>query len=249
MGMTCQSSSGAVRGCQRRCPSCSRQGNLPAGRRVPLRSSACPSACLPAWPNVDACFFATLAGLCCCCSLQVLKLESRKPRPERGLTVVTQLSLERFQMLENQCGTWPFQVGGPTEGRGVGYGVGLVLMLAAASVCLPACPPCLPARTDLCRAFHPPFLLLSYLAATCLAPAHLPLLNRRSLRCSTSHCLRVAPSPEPSHTPPLPAPAPALPLVNRRSLRCSTSRCSRGASSRLKSRCGIDAPWMWGWQR
>jgi hypothetical protein len=167
MGMTCQSSSGAVRGCQRRCPSCSRQGNLPAGRRVPLRSSACPSACLPAWPNVDACFFATLAGLCCCCSLQVLKLESRKPRPERGLTVVTQLSLERFQMLENQCGTWPFQVGGPTEGRGVGYGVGLVLMLAAASVCLPACPPCLPARTDLCRAFHPP----SCYSATSQLPA------------------------------------------------------------------------------
>ena len=40
---------------------------------------------------------------------QVLKLESLKPRPARGLTVVTQLSLERFQMLENQCSTWPFQ--------------------------------------------------------------------------------------------------------------------------------------------
>lgn len=42
---------------------------------------------------------------------QVLKLESRKPRPARGLTVVTQLSLERFQMLENQCTTWPLQAG------------------------------------------------------------------------------------------------------------------------------------------
>lgn len=41
---------------------------------------------------------------------QVLKLESSKPRPERGLTVVTQLSLERFQMLENQCSTWPLQI-------------------------------------------------------------------------------------------------------------------------------------------
>lgn len=41
---------------------------------------------------------------------QVLKLESSKPRPVRGLTVVTQLSLERFQMLENQCSTWPLQV-------------------------------------------------------------------------------------------------------------------------------------------
>ena len=40
----------------------------------------------------------------------VLKLESKKPRPERGLTVVTQLSLERFQMLDNQCSVWPYQV-------------------------------------------------------------------------------------------------------------------------------------------
>ncbi|KAL4420519.1 hypothetical protein ABPG75_010175 [Micractinium tetrahymenae] len=41
---------------------------------------------------------------------QVLKLESTKPRPARGLTIVTQLSLERFQMLENQCSTWPLQI-------------------------------------------------------------------------------------------------------------------------------------------
>lgn len=40
----------------------------------------------------------------------VLSLVSRKARPERGLTVVTQLSLERFQMLGNQCSNWPFQV-------------------------------------------------------------------------------------------------------------------------------------------
>jgi hypothetical protein len=30
-------------------------------------------------------------------------LRSNKPRPERGLTVVTQLSLERLGMLEIQC--------------------------------------------------------------------------------------------------------------------------------------------------
>lgn len=41
---------------------------------------------------------------------QVLKLESRKPRPAHAVTVVTQLSLERFQMLENQCTTWPHQI-------------------------------------------------------------------------------------------------------------------------------------------
>lgn len=51
---------------------------------------------------------------------QVLKLESRKPRPAHAVTVVTQLSLERFQMLENQCTTWPHQVGGGSGSRMAG---------------------------------------------------------------------------------------------------------------------------------
>ena len=40
----------------------------------------------------------------------MLRLESNKPRPAHGLTIVTQLSLERFTMLENQCTTWPHQI-------------------------------------------------------------------------------------------------------------------------------------------
>eukprot|EP00887_Chlorella_sp_A99_P004369 scaffold15.g4369.t1 len=41
---------------------------------------------------------------------QVLLMRSDKPRPPRGLTVVTQLSVERFSMLENQCRSWPYQI-------------------------------------------------------------------------------------------------------------------------------------------
>lgn len=104
--------------------------------RVPPMSPAQPSppsACPCAWRKA-ACGTTCAAGACCAAAgrhcnaclpyaapdcihrcplfLQVLKLESVKPRPARGLTIVTQLSLERFQMLENQCSTWPLQVGG-----------------------------------------------------------------------------------------------------------------------------------------
>ena len=44
------------------------------------------------------------------CPTQVALLRSEKPRPPRGLTVVTQLSVERFEMLENQCRNWPYQI-------------------------------------------------------------------------------------------------------------------------------------------
>ena len=37
-------------------------------------------------------------------------MKSRKPRPERGLTLVTQLSVERFAMLDNQCRHWPHAI-------------------------------------------------------------------------------------------------------------------------------------------
>jgi glycosyltransferase-like protein LARGE len=41
---------------------------------------------------------------------QVLMLRSTKPRPARAVTVVTQLSLERASMLEQQCSLWPHPV-------------------------------------------------------------------------------------------------------------------------------------------
>lgn len=41
---------------------------------------------------------------------QVLMLRSAKPRPTRAVTVVTQLSLERASMLEQQCSLWPHPV-------------------------------------------------------------------------------------------------------------------------------------------
>jgi hypothetical protein len=41
---------------------------------------------------------------------QVLMLRSTKPRPTRAVTVVTQLSLERASMLEQQCSLWPHPV-------------------------------------------------------------------------------------------------------------------------------------------
>ncbi len=44
-------------------------------------------------------------------SLQRIKLfRSRKPRPEQAVTIVTQLSLERIHMLEQQCSLWPQQI-------------------------------------------------------------------------------------------------------------------------------------------
>lgn len=40
-------------------------------------------------------------------ALKRIKLfQSRKPRPEQAVTIVTQLSLERIQMLEHQCSLW-----------------------------------------------------------------------------------------------------------------------------------------------
>ena len=41
---------------------------------------------------------------------QVLIMKSAKPRPERAVTVVTQLSLERSEMLEQQCSLWPHPI-------------------------------------------------------------------------------------------------------------------------------------------
>lgn len=41
---------------------------------------------------------------------RVLMLRSPKPRPERAVTVVTQLSLERASMLEQQCSLWPHPI-------------------------------------------------------------------------------------------------------------------------------------------
>lgn len=68
---------------------------------------------------------------------QVLKLESTKPRPERGLTIVTQLSLERFQMLENQCSTWPLQVGvGCGLGHRAVFSCGVLASLGAGAAAL-----------------------------------------------------------------------------------------------------------------
>jgi len=44
-------------------------------------------------------------------ALQRIKLfYSRKPRPEQAVTIVTQLSLERIQMLEHQCSLWPHPI-------------------------------------------------------------------------------------------------------------------------------------------
>lgn len=41
---------------------------------------------------------------------QVLMLRSDKQRPQRGVTIVTQLSLERMSMLEQQCAHWPHPI-------------------------------------------------------------------------------------------------------------------------------------------
>lgn len=41
---------------------------------------------------------------------QLLLARSDKQRPARGLTLVTQLSVERFSMLENQCRNWPHAI-------------------------------------------------------------------------------------------------------------------------------------------
>ena len=70
---------------------------------MPAGHGTAQPACLPTRPAQPLCPPARHVP-------QVFKLESSKPRPERGLTVVTQLSLERFHMLENQCRLWPFQV-------------------------------------------------------------------------------------------------------------------------------------------
>lgn len=41
---------------------------------------------------------------------QVMMLRSEKPRPQRAVTIVTQLSLERTSMLEQQCAHWPHPI-------------------------------------------------------------------------------------------------------------------------------------------
>eukprot|EP00889_Picochlorum_renovo_P002713 jgi/Picre1/29743/NNA_005125.t1 len=41
---------------------------------------------------------------------RVLILRSRKEMPKRAVTIVTQLSVERLSMLEQQCAHWPHPI-------------------------------------------------------------------------------------------------------------------------------------------